>query len=237
MPLPRLLLLPGMLNTAAVFAGLVPRLQADAVIHVVDGFRTGTLADMAAAAFAVAGAGPLHVAGFSMGGYVALEMLAVQPDRIAGLALIGSSIDVDNEEGKVLREKWIRAAKRDFPLWVERTIDAGLHPSRKDLLEFRDAMRPQMLAIGPVGFEAQVRAAMARRNHLAMLSQLHIPVAVIASREDQVRPLSLSDDAARTIPGARLTVIENAGHMTVLETPEAVAAPIRHWLTLSGGGT
>lgn len=229
-PKPRLLLLPGMLNTASIFARMLPLLEAHAELQIVDAFLRGSLSEMAIQALLTAGDRPIRVAGFSMGGYVALEVLAKAPLQIKGLALIGSSVGVETDDGRVLREKWIRAARRDFSLWVERTIDANLHPLHRGLPEMRDAIRPGMLAIGPDGFEAQVRAVMARPDHSDLLSTLRMPTAVIGSRHDEVLPLVHSEVAARAIPGAVLSVIEGAGHMSVIEQPAAVASALVTWL-------
>jgi pimeloyl-ACP methyl ester carboxylesterase len=227
---PVLLLLPGMLNTASVFDRLRPHLVAHADVHIYDSLCSGSLMDMAERALASIAAPRVAVAGFSMGGYVALEILARAPERVAGLALLNSSIAVESESSIPIREKWIQAAHRDFPRWIDRTIDFNLHPDHRNASSLRDDMQVQMLAVGAAGFEAQVRATVARRDHHHRLLALEVPCLVVASHQDEVLPLDHSEAAARVIPGAELAVITDAGHMTVLEQPEAVAAVLATWL-------
>jgi pimeloyl-ACP methyl ester carboxylesterase len=80
-----------------------------------------------------------------------------------------------------------------------------------------------MRDVGAAAAIRQIQAIIGRADHRAMLAHLDLPTLVLCGRTDEVTPLALSQEAAALIPGAKLVVLEKAGHWTPLEQPDAVA--------------
>lgn len=231
MPTTRLLLLPGMLNTAAVWQWVRPALEDLAEIHVADFGTQASIAQMAASALElVDDSRPLAVAGFSMGGFVAAEMLARAPERIERIALIDTSVRTESPRQAAAREQLIDAASRDFEGTVVDAAGAGLHPDHRGDARLTDLIKAMARQFGLAGFVRQSRALMERGDYREVLAAARLPAAVICGASDELTPPRLSQELADLIPGASLDWIEPAAHMTLLEQPDQVAQALRRWL-------
>lgn len=232
---PVLLLIPGMFNTGAVWdsvrAEMGPELDVR-VAQVLTQPSIGAMADDAWALVAdLAPDTPLIVAGFSMGGYVAIELLSRHGERVQAAALIDTSAQIETAESTPSRDKTIAALERNFERTVSGIIPFSLHPKHHGRADLVDDMRTMMHAVGAEAAIRQTRAIAARGDHRALLAQLAIPAAIICGREDKVTPPALSEDLAALIPGARLTWLEQAGHQTPLEQPAALADALLQLIT------
>jgi pimeloyl-ACP methyl ester carboxylesterase len=165
-----------------------------------------------------------------MGGFVAQEMLLAAPERVAGIALVNSAIDTDGPEHVALREKTIAAAERDFGRVCERIVDLALHPAHRGDAEIRRVMRSVMDPVGVRDFTNHNRAVMARRDLGHVLAASRAPLLVITAEADAVVEPARSRVVLGLRPDATECVIPDAGHMTVLENPQAVAAALNAWL-------
>jgi len=226
-----LLLLPGMLNTTDIWDKVSAELQDVADIRVPDFVALDTMDEMSRAAWALADAkGPIAIAGFSMGGYVAAQMFAEQRDRVSRLAFIDTSISLDTPEQTVGRQRMMSAARADYAGLAAKLVRLNLHPDRHEDARLVATLNAMFAAIGPAGLERHCRAIARRGDHRAVLASARIPVAVICGREDRITPPVASEEIAAHIPGASLAWIDDAGHMTPLEQPAALAALLRNWL-------
>lgn len=233
---PVLLLIPGMFNTGAVWDAVREALRAhdDAPeVRVADVLSQDSIAAMAQDAWQqvsdLAPGAPLIVVGFSMGGYVALELLANHPGRFSALAMVDSSAGVESAESMVVRQKTISALERNFERTVEGIIAFSLHPQSLQNTALVDGMRAMMHTVGAQNALRQTRALMVRRDHRAMLSQWAMPTLITCGREDKVTPPALSEELKALVPHAQLEWIDDAGHQTVLEQAPLVA---RHLMAL-----
>lgn len=224
---PVLLLLPGMLNDERVWAAVVPALRDGAEVRVAEVRTPPSIAAMRQQAWSaladVPAATPLCIAGFSMGGYVAIDMLAHAPRPIQGLALVSTSARPESEASREQREKTIAALQADFPKVVESLIGWNTHQPSPPLCE---ALRQMMLAQGAETAVRQMRAIMGRSDHRAVLAALQIPVRVLCGQHDRVTPPALAQELAQLVPGARLSLVEGAGHMLPLEQPAALVSAL-----------
>ena len=224
---PVLLLIPGMFNTAEIWHSVAKRLHDQADVRIADVTTQDSIAGMAADAWRLVAdvpAGTLRVvAGFSMGGYVAIEMLAVHGAAIDAVAFVDTSAKVETPESTLVRQKTIAALERNFARTVDGTLLFSLHPDHHADTELVDATRRMMHAVGPEAAIRQTRAIAARTDHRTMLSELRLPVLVACGIEDKVTPPALSQDLADLIPGARLEWIDKAGHQTPAEQPRVLA--------------
>ncbi len=235
-----LLLIPGMVCTARVFEGAREWLDPAIEVRVADTLSQSSLDDMARDAWAqvadVPAQRPLLICGFSMGGYVALQMLALQmlalqmqgqPARaVQGLALLCTSARADTEEGLALRERAVLLMGKDFPRFAAGMVSLASTATAKADADLMARMTADMLAVGPEQAIRQQRATAARTDLRPLLAGLHLHARVIGAALDAVVPLDRSTEMASLIPGATLSIIDGVGHMLPWERPAELAAEL-----------
>ncbi|MBN9408274.1 MAG: alpha/beta fold hydrolase [Burkholderiales bacterium] len=232
---PVLLLIPGMLNTAAVWDGVAAALAAEAEVRIADVTTQDSIAAMARDAREriadVPASTPLAVCGFSMGGYTAIEMVAgdTAPGRRPdALALLSTSARPETDEGRAMREKTIAAIGRDFGKVIQGVATFGTAEATHADAALMARILEMMRAVGPEAAIRQNRAIAARTDRREQLVQLAgLPTLVMCGREDRITPPPLSEELAALLPRARLEWIDAAGHMTPMEAAPRVAELLR----------
>ena len=224
-----LLLLPGLTNDARVWQGVAERLADVATVHVGDLRTADTMTALADDVLAKAPA-RFALAGLSMGGYCALEIVARAPERVLALGLVDTSARPDTPEGRANREKQIARAPAAFAAIVEELLPKWVHPSRLDDHAVADIVRAMARDVGADAFARQQRAIMSRADSRPRLAAIRCPTVVVCGREDALLPLEVHEEMAHGIPGAKLRVIEACGHLAPLERPADVAAALRELL-------
>ncbi|MES2973226.1 MAG: alpha/beta hydrolase [Pseudomonadota bacterium] len=225
-----LLLLPGTLNDAALWRAQTDALGAQAGVHVADVSQQAGIAAMADDAIAAMPPGPFAVAGFSLGGFVAFEVIRRAADRVLGLALINTQARPETPEGKPGREKMMVLAGRDFPRVTATLIQFMLPAERQADAALVDAVQSMMNRVGAEAFVRQSQAVMDRPDSRSLLASIDCPVLVIGGMDDKVAPAKLSEEMAAAIPGAQLHLLPATGHLAPLERPAEVTALMRGWL-------
>ena len=233
---PVLLLIPGMLNIARIWNSVVPLLPTGVDVRFADVTTQTSIADMARDAGELVADVPttqrLVVCGFSMGGYVALELVASRlaaqrPASTWSLCLLNTSSRAETAETRVVREKTIRAMERNFERVIQGValfnMDKANHANTEIMTEALSIMRQT----GADAAIRQLHAIMARRDQTPLLPQIHAQTLVVSSRSDLVVPPAASEEMAALLPHARLAWIEGAAHMTPLEQPGKLAALLR----------
>ena len=230
-----LLLLPGIMNDARVWMPVRTAFGPAARPIVVA--RTDLhdhVTAIAAAAISLMPAGKFAVAGFSLGGYVALEVCRQAPDRIAGLALVDTGARADTPESTENRRKQIAELDGGGSSYAD---VAGafppklLHPDHLADAAFVELLADMARAVGPEGFKRQQTAAMTRPDNRAVLRGVRAPALVVCGEDDKVTPPELSDEMASLLAGeVERVAVPTAGHMTTLEQPEAVTAALARWV-------
>ena len=227
-----LILLPGLLCTDALWRPQVEALPDLAEMRVADLTGPDTMRGMAEAVLAGAPQ-RFALAGLSMGGYVAQEIMRIAPGRVERLALLDTSARGDTAERREGRMAQVRAAREGrFGEVVEgEFLPAMMNPANPYPEPLRAMVRAMCGAVGPEAFVRQQTAIMSRPDGRADLPRIACPVLVLCGRQDQPTPVELHEEMAAAIPGARLVVIEDCGHLAPIERPEAVNAAMRDWLT------
>ena len=225
-----LFILPGLLEDADGFKQLIEALAGTARCTVADLTRAETIPDMARDALRQAPDGRFNLAGHSMGGYVALEIMRQDPRLVERLALLNTNARADSAESAENRRRLVALADTDFE-----AVLAAMMPKLMTEEHLQDPLRTGVIgamkmAIGPEAFKRQQAAIMARVDSRPGLGDIHCPTLVIAGREDALMPVEWLEELAAGIPGAHLEVIEECGHMAALEKPEQVAALLKKWL-------
>lgn len=226
-----LILLPGLLNDAALWTHQIAGVS-DLVddIQVPDLTRHDSVREMATAILADA-PDRFALAGLSMGGYVALEMLRQAPHRVERLALIDTSARGDTEDQRRRRTGLIQLADMGkFKGVTPRLLPMLVHPSRLEDPEVTGPIFQMAARVGRDGFIRQQKAILSRSDSLDLLPGIACPTVVACGRQDQLTPLAMSEEMAAAIPGASLTVIDECGHLPALEHPERTTELMRRWL-------
>lgn len=175
---------------------------------------------------------PAGLAGFSMGGYVALALMKRRPVKVGALALLDTRASADDEAGKAKRDEAIAKVKSQgvAPIadgMVEKLLGAD-SLRRRDLVE---RLRRIMLRQSPETVEADLTAMKERADSTPLLPEISIPVLVIVGEQDVLTPPRDAEAMASAIPGARLISIPLTGHLTPMERPKAVATALSDLFT------
>ena len=172
------------------------------------------------------------LAGLSMGGYVALEVMRVAPERVTRLGLLDTSARADTGEARQRRETLIALAEGGRFGDVHAELWPRLvHPERHSDREFEGVVREMARATGAEAFVRQERAIMARRDARPLLPGIEIPTLVLVGQDDALTPPELAREMAEMVEWASLVVVPRSGHLSPLEQPEAVTQALRLWLS------
>lgn len=224
-----LVLLPGLNNTPAVFSGVIEAMRARIDARPMALPARETVEEIAAELLPSLPE-RFNLCGFSFGGYVALAMLDLAPERIAGLCLVGSLPGADSPETRTARLAAITAALDGNYESIAAAAGARAflpeNLDRQDLMDLRAAM---VAEYGAKRFIAHSRAAMARPDRTELLTGYTGPLAMMAGEHDPIAPRQ----AMEALVGSRSAVIRGAAHLLPMEQPAAMAERLEAWL--SGG--
>ena len=223
-----LVLLPGMMCDARLFAPQIAHLSAGRSIMVADLSRDATITAMAARVLAEAP--PVFaLAGLSMGGIVAMEVLRQAPDRVARLALIATNPLAETAEVQAGRAPQMTRAKRGdlAGLMAEAFIPRYLaHPAPA----LADLCAQMAADLGPKVFLRQSQALAGRRDQTDTLAAVTCPTLILSGELDQLCPPARHDLMQDLIPHARRVRLADTGHLPVLENPEPTNKALSQWL-------
>jgi len=171
------------------------------------------------------------LAGLSMGGYVALEILRQAPERVERLALLDTSARPDMPEQLRRRRGLLALARRGrFQGVTPRLLPLLIHPDRLEEAALTGIVTGMAERIGREAFLRQQTAIMGRIDSRPHLGRIACPTVIVCGRQDALTPLELAEELAESIAGARLAVIEQCGHLSTLERPDAVNEALAEWL-------
>lgn len=224
------LFVPGLNLTAALWTDQVAALGAGRTVVVADHAGSSTIAEIARDI--LADAPPrFALAGLSMGGYVAMEILRAVPERVERLCLLDTRADADAPEQSEIRRQLIEITEKGgFAKIAAMQYPKLVAPARLDDECLQKVVRAMADATGPAAFVRQQKAILTRLDSRPSLAAIRCPTTVLVGAEDQLTPPDLARDMAARIPGADLVVIPEAGHLSPIEAPEAVTAALKQWL-------
>lgn len=225
-----LVLMPGLLCNDALWRHQIDTLADVAEVTVADMSRDESLKGMAERMLAAAPE-RFALAGLSMGGYAAFEVMRLAPQRVERLALLDTSARADTEERRDERLKAMNLVERgNFQGMTRKLLPWFVHEDRVDDEKLMSIIKKSAQDVGNEAFIRQQTAIMGRPDSRADLARIACPTLVLCGRQDRMTPPALHDEMAAEIPGARLVVVEDCGHLAPLEQPHAVSAVLRYWL-------
>lgn len=226
-----LVLIPGLLCDAQLWRYQTEALAGIADIWVADHTRSDTMAGVAHDVLADAPFARFALAGLSMGGYIALEIMRQAPQRVARLALLDTAAGAELPEQTQRRLAFISMAERgDFSGVSEALLPLLVHPSRLGDAALTDIVKSMATNVGKDAFVRQQRAIMGRANSLPLLASIDCPALVLCGRQDALTPPARHEEIAAGIKRAHLAIVEDCGHLSTLEKPAEVNAALRLWL-------
>jgi pimeloyl-ACP methyl ester carboxylesterase len=224
------LLVPGLACSSRIYAPLLPAFWRFGPVMSANHIRDDNMGAIARRILAEAPP-RFALAGHSMGGYIALEIMRQAPERVARLALINTHARPDPSEAIARRKAQVERAKNgEYAALLDDLFRVFVHPARKDDAVLRKLVHQMGEDVGVEAFVRQQAAIMARADSRPMLSSISCPTLVLTSDQDNVIPNSLSAEMAGAIPGAKLTVIPDCGHLCQLEQPQATEDALLAWL-------
>jgi len=225
-----LVLLPGLLCDDALWRHQIGGLADLAEITVADLTRDDHIERMAARVLDEAPE-TFALAGLSMGGYAAQEIMRQAPHRVERLALLDTSYLADGIEQKQRRTDFINLAEMGkFKGITPRLLPMLIHPDRMEDKELCDTVLDMAEHVGKDAFIRQQKAIMSRPDGAWDLERIQCDTLVLCGRQDALTPLELHEEMASRIPNATLVVVEDSGHLAPLERPKPVTRAMRAWL-------
>lgn len=229
----QLVLVPGLLCTSELYRPQLDRLGWRLPMAVSEQHREhASMADIAAAILAAAPE-RFALAGLSMGGYIAFEIMRQAPSRVERLALLDTSARPDTPEQTENRRRLVALAERKGIEAPAREMFARLvAPARAGDGELAAAFLAMARETGSAAFARQQMAIATRPDSRPGLAAIRCPTLVMVGDQDQLTPPALAEEIANGISGSLLAVIPGAGHLSTLEAPDAVGAALEAWLEL-----
>lgn len=225
-----LVLCPGLLNDDALWRHQIDSLADIAEPRVADLTGADSIGRLAKAV--LDGAPPrFALAGLSMGGYVAFEIMRQAPERVERLALFDTRARLDPPEARERRLDMIGIAERGgFSKLPPQMLPGLVHPDHVKDAKIADTVLAMAERIGAEAFIRQQKAILNRPDSLPTLAAIKVPTLVAGGRQDGITPPDMLQEMASGIAGAKLVIIEEAGHLSPLEQPHAASAVLRYWL-------
>ena len=225
-----LVLLPGLLCDQLLFAPQLPALASLRQVLIPDLTQDDSIEGMARRVLDTA-PDRFALAGLSMGGYVALEIMRLAPGRVSRLALLDTRARSDTPEETARRQGLLElSAKGEFRGVTPRLLPLLIHPDRLADDALTGVVMAMAEAVGREGFFRQQQALIAREDRRDLLGTIAVPTLVLCGREDALTPLAMHLELAAAIREATLVVIPNCGHLAPLERPQPVTRQLLGWL-------
>ena len=223
-----LILVPGLASDEAVWRPVVERLGDVASCVVAETRLDDTIAAIAVRILASA-PDRFSLAGISMGGYIALEIMRQAPERVIRLALFDTSARPDTAEQSAGRRAAMAALdKVPIELLSRHSLSTLVALDAPDAV--KDAVATMGVRVGRDAYVRQQEANIARIDSRPHLAAIAVPTLVAVGEVDVLTPPALAEELRDGIPGATLHVIPGSGHLPPIEKPDATATLLRDWL-------
>jgi pimeloyl-ACP methyl ester carboxylesterase len=225
-----ILLVPGLNCTAEVYKHQLPRLWLHGPVTVANHQAGASMAEIAS--HILAEAPPrFALAGFSMGGYLAFEILRQARDRVTRLALLDTSARADSPEATAKRLAAIALSQQGrFNLAVSQTFPNAVHPDHVANEELKALHLGMAMWSGPEVYARHQQAIIARPDSRPDLPGIAVPTLVVVGEADAITPVDAAREMAAGIHNSRLVIVPRAGHLALVEQHFLVTSALVEWL-------
>ena len=225
-----IVLVPGLGCSARLYADQVPALWRFGPVTVADHTRGDSIPAIAGAILAAAPP-RFALAGLSMGGYIALEIMRQAPQRVAKLALLDTGARADTPEQTARRQAPMELARTGrFAQVAEEAFIFFVHQDRHDDVALKAVVKAMADDNGADVYLRHQRAIIGRPDSRPSLAAIACPTLVLVGDVDKATPPELSQEIAAAIAGSRLVVIAACGHLSTMEQPDAVTKAMVEWM-------
>lgn len=172
------------------------------------------------------------LAGFSLGAMVALQMSAIAPQRIAGLALLSVNPLRDSPNNAPTRRAAVReAASSGITRWISQNLwSRYVAPHRLDDTALHQTIVQMAEESGIETFARQTEVAISREDHRAALASFRAPSLILNGAYDAICTPEHHQALAEAMPHSRWITLPESGHFLPLEAPLQVATAMRNWI-------
>lgn len=220
---------PGLLCTEILYAPQIVAF-ADRPLMVADHRQHESIPEIAASILEKAPE-RFALAGLSMGGYISMEIMRMAPERVTRLALLDTNARADTPEQTERRNFLIDLTrKKDFKKVPYLLYPGFVHANRENDEDLKATVVEMATDTGPDAFIRQMTAIINRDDMRPSLPEIKCPTLVLVGDGDTLTPPDLAREIQGLIPESRLAIIEDCGHLSTLEKPEAVTAQLTQWL-------
>lgn len=223
----KLLLIPGVLCNHELWQDLPGQLSAHFTVHYVDILQGENLHQMTAQVVNVL-TEPQWLIGFSLGGWVAMEVAHLKPQMVQGLILIstsGGEITPKTREAMQQAITWLQQS--DMKEFIQKSLPMYLSPENNKNPLITSKINHMMTTVGAKHVQQQYQAMLNLKQSFNYLPSLHCPTLIIRGQHEQRNPLEVHESLRNQIPNAQLKIIPNTAHFVPLEQPHALAKTIR----------
>ncbi|MGX9357263.1 alpha/beta fold hydrolase [Roseobacteraceae bacterium S113] len=225
-----LVLLPGMMCDGRLFAPQVAAFSGARAVMVAPISSQDTVGALAGDVLAAAPE-RFALAGLSMGGIVAMEVLRQAPERVSRIAFLDTNSEAERDAIKAGRVPQMAAAQAGRLAAVMRDeMKPNYLTDGPRRVEILDLCMDMALCLGPEVFLRQSRALMERPDQTETLRGAGLPALALVGRDDALCPIHRHARIAGLMPNCALEIVEGAGHLPTLEQPEATNAALARWL-------
>ena len=225
-----IVLVPGLASSARIYAPVIPALWRFGPVMVANHIRDDNMSAIAARVLREAPP-RFALAGHSMGGYIALEIMRQAPERVAKLALLNTQARPDTPEATARRRTMMARAKGgEYSAVLDELFPGFVHPSRREDASLHQLVHDMGEDIGVEAFVRQLEAIISRPDSRPALAAIKCPTLVLSGDEDNTISNALSVEMADNIHNAKLVILPNCGHLPQVEQTQATADVLVEWL-------
>ncbi|RQH12425.1 alpha/beta fold hydrolase [Bradyrhizobium sp. RP6] len=225
-----ILLVPGLASSARIYAPVLPALWRFGPVMIANHIRDDSIAAIARRILAEAPP-RFALAGHSMGGYIAFEIMRQAGERVTKLALINTQARPDTPEATARRYAQMERVRRgELRAVREESFPELVHSSRRDDADILALVHAQGEDVGVEGYLRQQTAIIARVDSRPTLAAIACPTLVLTGDTDNTIPNAFSKEMAEGIAGARLVILDHCGHLPQAEQPQATVRALAEWL-------
>ncbi len=172
------------------------------------------------------------VVGFSLGGWVAMAMANIAPERVLGLGLISTTDGtMSHQTIAAMKASQKQIIEQGLNSVVEQSLSHYFTQEDRHCDSIIDTYQAMMLRVGAEVCMAQYQVIIDFHGPMPFLSAISCPALVIRGEQDERIPLSISQDLCQAIPLSQYEVIDDSSHYVPLSQPQSVANCLNQWLS------